>query len=50
LRRHGFPSLEALGIRTVKTGKPGYALPGYWPPDETNPSALDWIAFLQPPS
>ncbi|MFA7416691.1 MAG: helix-turn-helix domain-containing protein, partial [Rhizobium sp.] len=46
LRRHGFPSIDALGLRTVKTGKPGYALPGYWPPDEACPSALDWIAFF----
>lgn len=46
LRRHGFPSIDALGMRTVKTGKPGYALPSYWPPDETSPSALDWIAFF----
>lgn len=46
LRRHGFPSLDSLGMRTVKTGQPGYALPGYWPPDEASPSALDWIAFF----
>ncbi|CUX32880.1 conserved hypothetical protein [Agrobacterium tumefaciens str. CFBP 5621] len=46
LRRHGLPFIETLGLRTVKTGKPGYALPGYWPPDETSPGALDWIAFF----
>lgn len=46
LRRHGLPSIEILGLRTVKSGKPGYALPGYWPPDEASPSALDWIAFF----
>lgn len=46
LRGHGFPSIDALGLRTVKIGKPGYALPGYWPPDEASPSALDWIAFF----
>lgn len=46
LRRHGFPSLEAFGIRTVKAGKPGYALPGYWPPDEASPRALEWVAFF----
>ena len=46
LRRHGFPSLEALGVRTLKTGKPGYALPGYWPPDEASSMALNWIAFF----
>ncbi len=46
LRRHGLPSIEALGLRTMKAGKPGYALPGYWPPDEANPSAHDWIAFF----
>ncbi|MGN7714794.1 MobA/MobL family protein [Agrobacterium radiobacter] len=46
LRRHGLPSIETLGLRTVKTGKPGYALPGYWPPGETSPGALDWIAFF----
>jgi DNA-binding transcriptional regulator YhcF (GntR family) len=46
LRRHGFPSFEALGVRMVKAGKPGYALPGYWPPDEVSPCTLDWIAFF----
>lgn len=46
LRRHRLPSIETLGLRTVKTGKPGYALPGYWPPGETSPGALDWIAFF----
>jgi len=46
LRRHGFLSLEALGVRTVKTEKQGYALPGYWPPDEASQSVLDWITFF----
>ncbi|QOD62734.1 helix-turn-helix domain-containing protein [Ochrobactrum sp. MT180101] len=46
LRHHGLPSIEVLGLRTVKAGKPGYSLPGYWPPDEASPSALDWIAFF----
>jgi hypothetical protein len=46
LHRHGFPSIDALGMRTVKTGKPGYALPSYWPPGEASSSALDWIAFF----
>jgi len=46
LSSHGLPSIEALGIRTVKSGKPGYALPGYWPPDEASPSAPDWIAYF----
>lgn len=45
-RHHGFPSLEALGVRTVKAGKQGYALPGYWPPDQASQSMLDWIAFF----
>jgi len=47
LRLHGFSSLEALGVRTVKAGKPGYALPGYWPPDEASPRALEWVAFFK---
>lgn len=46
LRRHGFPSIDALGMRTVKAGKQGYALPGYWPPDEASQSVLDWIVFF----
>lgn len=46
LRRHGLPSIEILGLRTMKTGKPGYALPSYWPPAEASSSALDWIAFF----
>ncbi|MCZ8181092.1 MAG: helix-turn-helix domain-containing protein [Rhizobium sp.] len=46
LRRHGFSSIDALGMRMVKAGKPGYALPSYWPPDDTSPSALDWLAFF----
>ncbi|MBP1852503.1 helix-turn-helix domain-containing protein [Rhizobium halophytocola] len=46
LRHHGRLSIEALGLRTVKAGKLGYALPGYWPPDEASPIALDCIAFF----
>jgi hypothetical protein len=45
-RHHGFPSLEALGVRTMKSGKPGYALPGYWPPDEASARVLEWVAFF----
>lgn len=45
-RLHGLPSIETLGLRTEKTGKPGYALPGYWPPAEASQSALDWLAFF----
>jgi hypothetical protein len=40
------PALEKLELRTMRSGKYGYALPGHWPPDSTNPSALDWIAFF----
>jgi DNA-binding transcriptional regulator YhcF (GntR family) len=43
LARHGLPSLEMLGIRTVKAGKSGYALPSYWPPDQTSHMQRDWI-------
>lgn len=46
LRRHGFPSLEGLSIRITKGGRLGYALPGYWPPDETGTRALEWTAFF----
>ncbi len=46
LRHHGIPSLEDLGVRTVRTGKAGYALPGYWPPDDASPDTLNWIAFF----
>jgi DNA-binding transcriptional regulator YhcF (GntR family) len=44
--RHGFESLEAVSIRTAKSGKFGYVLPGYWPPDESSSRALEWIAFF----
>lgn len=30
----------------MKTGKSGYALPGYWPPDEASSKVLEWIAFF----
>ncbi|MVA59171.1 helix-turn-helix domain-containing protein [Agrobacterium vitis] len=46
LRRHGLPSLELLDLRTLKNRTPGYALPGYWPPDEASQSVLDWIAYF----
>ena len=42
----GMPALERLELRTMKYGKCGYAMPGHWPPDSTNPSALDWIEFF----
>jgi DNA-binding transcriptional regulator YhcF (GntR family) len=37
----GMPALEKLGLRTMKCGKYGYMLPGHWPPDSSNPSALE---------
>ena len=46
LQRSGFPSMHALGVQTVKAGRRGYSLPGYWPPDETSPHAQEWIAFF----
>lgn len=46
LINQGMPALEKLELRTMKCGKHGFALPGHWPPDSTNPSALDWIAFF----
>ncbi|WP_455272953.1 helix-turn-helix domain-containing protein [Rhizobium herbae] len=42
----GMPALEKLELRTMKCGKYGYALPGHWPPDITNPNALEWITFF----
>lgn len=47
LRRHGFPSIDTLGMRTVKTGKAGYFLPSYWPPDETASASPSIVAFFQ---
>jgi DNA-binding transcriptional regulator YhcF (GntR family) len=46
LHRHGFPSLEALCLRIIKADKPGYGLPGYWPPGEASPRTSEWIAFF----
>jgi len=46
LRHHGIPSFEAFGVRTMRTGKAGYILPGYWPPDDASPDTLEWIAFF----
>jgi DNA-binding transcriptional regulator YhcF (GntR family) len=43
----GMPTLETLELRTMKCGKYGYMLPGYWPPDTSNPNALEWIAFFR---
>lgn len=45
--RHGFESLEALSVQTAKAGKRGYALPGYWPPDDASSLALEWISFFR---
>ncbi|WP_428414999.1 helix-turn-helix domain-containing protein [Pararhizobium sp.] len=42
----GMPGLEKFELRTMKCGKYGYALPGHWPPDSTNPRALEWLAFF----
>lgn len=42
----GLPSLEALKIRAVKNGKTGFALPGYWPPDEASHRAFEWTTFF----
>ena len=46
LARNHLPSLEKLELRTRNSGRPGYHLPGYWPPDEGSPRALEWIAFI----
>ncbi len=46
LLKQGMPALEKLELRTMRGGKYGYALPGHWPPDSTNPRALDWFAFF----
>ncbi|MDX3977153.1 helix-turn-helix domain-containing protein [Shinella sp.] len=46
LSNQGIPALEKLELQTMKYGKYGYALPGHWPPDSTNPSTLNWIAFF----
>jgi len=46
LRHHGIPSFEALGVRTMRAGKAGYILPGYWPPDDASPDTIEWIAFF----
>ena len=46
LQRSGLPSMQALGVQTVKAGRRGYSLPGYWPPDETSRHAQEWIAFF----
>ncbi|MBP1861761.1 helix-turn-helix domain-containing protein [Rhizobium herbae] len=43
----GMPALEKLGLRAMKCGKYGYTLPGHWPPDRSNPSALEWITFFR---
>ena len=47
LRRQGLPSLEAVGARTVKSGKFGFELPGYWPPDDEGDESYGWITFFQ---
>ncbi len=46
LINQGMPALERLELRTMRGGKYGYALPGHWPPDSTNPRAFDWLAFF----
>ncbi|TCR03933.1 helix-turn-helix domain-containing protein [Neorhizobium sp. JUb45] len=47
LHRYGLPSLEAVRARTMRGGRFGYDLPGYWPPDDGDVATLDWIAFFQ---
>lgn len=46
LRQHGYSSLETLRTRTVKAGKHGYLMPGYWPPGDESSRSLDWLAFF----
>lgn len=46
LQQRGFASLEELGTRSVKSGRSGYALPGYWPPasdSELEAGSLDFF-------
>lgn len=47
LTDQGMPALEKLELRTMNCGKYGYMLPGHWPPDSSNPSALEWITFFR---
>lgn len=47
LRRYGLPPLETLSVRMFKAGNPGYALPGYWPPDKEDLRAEAYITFFR---
>jgi DNA-binding transcriptional regulator YhcF (GntR family) len=46
MMRSGLPSLEGLGMRTIRGNKQGYTLPGYWPPNDGDTKALEWVAFF----
>ncbi|MGU3398259.1 helix-turn-helix domain-containing protein [Brucellaceae bacterium D45D] len=47
LQRHGLMSLEELGTRSVKSGRSGYALPGYWPPGSGSEREIESLNFLR---
>lgn len=47
LIEQGMPALDKLELRAMRGGKYGYTLPGHWPPDKSNSSALEWITFFR---
>lgn len=47
LQRHGFMSLEELGTKSVKSGRTGYVLPGYWPPDPDSEREVESLIFFR---
>lgn len=47
LQRNGFVSLEELGTRSVKSGRSGHALPGYWPPAFDSEREIESLDFFR---
>ena len=47
LQRNGFVSLEELGTRSVKSGRSGYTLPGYWPPASDSECEAESLDFFR---
>lgn len=47
LRDHNFLGLEELGTRSMKSGRSGYALPGYWPPATGSEREVESLNFCR---
>lgn len=47
LKKNGFMSLEELSTKTVKSGRSGHVLPGYWPPATGSERETESLYFFE---